>query len=703
MSDTLLAELPECPVDSVLMDESSYSTDINEFVRHLALQGVSADEFKDRIIQWVADSPDRSTYGDRQREALWYLKTPKRTFQRWVKDFCDRKETPKEHSRGDHELTQYWKPFIIDTWKEGNKDGQTKTIQDVWDDMESEAFHRRGGKEIVSYSTVYRNLKPLIEQKKLIEGARSAGQKDRCVIKTRQGKALQANWSNEVVVADSTLIDLFTEYEGDEEVLGYRIVRGKDQEIPPSPDVFRLWLTIVKDLKSTCVLGFILNAKHPSADDIALLIRRVIRPKNFPPDYEMQNTKIPHGRFKHLHTDGGKYLNCEYLHQIAENLKFACHLRMRTEDGGDVETMFNILRYLFSKWPGYTNSNTQKRPKGAEERACLKPRDVDKLLTWFFYGIFNHEVCQKHETMTRYKRWLNKLPGQQLPVEVPEEELNCCLTRATRRKVQRKGIVNFGKWSYYNELLKSYVGKDVLLRYDPDDILRMTAFSLKDDKQGNCLGTVVMLPSSIEKLNEYIQECELDIPEINLETGSLSFDELEKINEAVKEKSKKADASTKASRLGFRKKINDHVTTRKKNKQSQRRERQRLQNSKLRSAAKKSTKSKASNSINKQPSKPSVSQAPNSANESVGSSEQKATAEDTTQPQEAISQGATSEQTPPPLDGVKPNEALHTSSKVVDIQERIQEKAIEVIREKVNSGEIQRPKMVIPHWKRNSR
>ena len=262
-----------------------------------------------------------------------------------------------------------------------------------------------------------------------------------------------------MLVADSTLIDLFAEYEGDEEVLGYRIVTKKEEEIPPPLGVLRLWLTLAKDVKSTVVLGFILNAKHPSADDIALLIKRIIRPKNFPPDYEMQDAKVPYGRFKHLHTDGGKYLNCDYLHQLGKELGFTCHLRMRTEDGGDVETMFNILRYLLAKFPGYTGSNTQERPKGAEERACLKPRDVDKLLTWFFYGIFNHEVCQKHETMTRYERWLNKLPGQQLPREVAEEELNCCLTRATRRKVQRHGIVDFKKWSYHNELLKSYVGK----------------------------------------------------------------------------------------------------------------------------------------------------------------------------------------------------------------------------------------------------
>ena len=95
MADVLITELPDAPDDAVLLDESSYGTDIDEFVRHLALQGVGGDEFKPRIVQWVADSPDPSIYRDRKWEAIRYLKTFERTFQRWVKNFDDRKKLRK--------------------------------------------------------------------------------------------------------------------------------------------------------------------------------------------------------------------------------------------------------------------------------------------------------------------------------------------------------------------------------------------------------------------------------------------------------------------------------------------------------------------------------------------------------------------------------------------------------------------------------
>jgi hypothetical protein len=54
--DRLTTELPECSADAVLLDESSYSTDIHEFVKYLVNQGVAETEFRPRLIQWVADS-----------------------------------------------------------------------------------------------------------------------------------------------------------------------------------------------------------------------------------------------------------------------------------------------------------------------------------------------------------------------------------------------------------------------------------------------------------------------------------------------------------------------------------------------------------------------------------------------------------------------------------------------------------------------
>ncbi|KAM3111160.1 hypothetical protein [Phormidesmis sp. 146-33] len=204
MSDTPLTDPSEYPHDAELLDGSSFSTDIDEFVRHLVAQGIGGankNDLKPWIIRWVVVSPDRSTYEDRKWEAIRYLGTCERTFQRWVKNLSEGKGFPKKHSKGQHRPTEHWKSTVIKIWEEGNKDGQTKTIQSVLDDLNGEAFHNQEGKEIVSYSTVYRILQPLIQQKEIAGGARSLGQGDRRIVSTHVGKAHQAKWSLEKAVS----------------------------------------------------------------------------------------------------------------------------------------------------------------------------------------------------------------------------------------------------------------------------------------------------------------------------------------------------------------------------------------------------------------------------------------------------------------------------------------------------------------------
>lgn len=57
MSDNhLRAELTEFPEEAVLLDETSYSTNIHEYIKELVRQGVDSKEWKFWIIQWVAES-----------------------------------------------------------------------------------------------------------------------------------------------------------------------------------------------------------------------------------------------------------------------------------------------------------------------------------------------------------------------------------------------------------------------------------------------------------------------------------------------------------------------------------------------------------------------------------------------------------------------------------------------------------------------
>jgi putative transposase len=557
-SDRLETELPEYPADTVLLDESNFNTDIYAFVRQLLQDGVDPKKVKFRLVSWVAASPDRTTKNVRKREVISYLEIGKRTLERWLQihfsqgtDAIPQEPRPK---KGQHKLTRHWKQFIIDTWEAG----QEMTPADVAGIVEHEAREILGVDKYPSYWTILRILRPLIQAEKTREGVYSAGQGSEGVVKTSTGKAIKASYSNKFVQIDHTLIDVFSIFEDEEEVLYVQKVTKKNTA--PGPGVIRLWLTVIKDVHSKCILSHLLSAKQPDSKAVALVMKRAIRPKFFPADYELQEVEIPYGSFRNVGTDRGKDLDSDHVKEIGKALEeigpqvgFTHHLRGKKEDGGDVESVFNGLnKRVLSKLPGYTGSNVTKRVKGTEKRACLTPRVIDKIISWYFYGEYNHE-CPKGKIRTRYRQWLHGLRGK-LPAVIDDRRLDICLMKVVSCTVYRHGTIRFKNQLYRTEILKAYEGQRVTMRYDPDNLLRVLVFEQEtDDKPGRFLGIANML--NVGQLNQLIKELKLEIRMINLknlESEIFSFEELDEINQAASASRNAANDSTKDSRAKFR-------------------------------------------------------------------------------------------------------------------------------------------------------
>jgi putative transposase len=135
---------------------------------------------------------------------------------------------------------------------------------------------------------------------------------------TRVGETLKANYSNKVVEINHTKVDAFSLMIGGE----YKIciVEVEDDSIPPIEGAIRLYLSVLKDVFSKCVLSHLLSAKQPSSEDVAQLIRKAILPKEFPPDYDLRDVQIPYGSFSHLYVDGGNDLTSKHVKQIGKYL-----------------------------------------------------------------------------------------------------------------------------------------------------------------------------------------------------------------------------------------------------------------------------------------------------------------------------------------------------------------------------------------------
>lgn len=107
--------------------------------------------------------------------------------------------------------------------------------------------------------------------------------------------------------------------------------------------------------------------------------------------------------------------------------------------------------------------------------------DLDKILAGFFCDDYNHKPYPKDPRDTRYERWLRGMGGK-LPEPIDPRELDLLLMKEEQRLVQAHGSVYFENVTYRCEELRAYRGKYVFLRYDPDHILTLLAYSLESDE-----------------------------------------------------------------------------------------------------------------------------------------------------------------------------------------------------------------------------
>jgi putative transposase len=699
--DLLETELPECPDDAVLLDESSYSTDIHKFIEYLVQQGVAATEFRPRLVQWVADSLNQKIKKARRKAVLAYLNVPNRTFYNWLRSYFQGGEEaiPLETPRvkGEHLLTQLWKPIIIKIWEKGSKNGKIMSAAAVYQKVEQEANQKRNTEEYPSYTTVLRIVKELIEQREIQEGKCSAGQGAEPLLNTREGKALKASYPNKVVQADHTKVDVLSKFEDGELILQFEKV--KDDKLPPREGATRLWLSILKDSFSKCILSHLFSAKQPGSEEVALLIRRAILPKYFPADYDLRDVAIPYGFFRHLYTDGGRDLKSKHVKEIgkhlatiSEEIGFTCHLRRQVSDGGDAEAVFNGLNcQVWSNCPGYTGSSVQNRPKNTESEVCLSSRDLDKLVAWHLYAVHNHDNHPKFETRTRYRVWLDGL-DEELPPVMEERKLDICLMKVVDAKLYRHGTVRFMTRKYRGEVLKGVNAASVTLRYNPDNILRLLAFEKEvNEKPGRFLGYVEMLEDEVNLLNLWIDELKLDIHKIDpqkLATEILRLDEIKEIRRAVTTKAKQTEKANRGTRLKYQGKQDDLIEVKKADKKKQ----QAQEHRRLRAAAKASSCPENINSqaqeIDTAPTTQTIT-AESKSKQLIAASSNLAL-ESVTAPQSATVQATSSDDT-------HSIAKLSEPVSVIDIQQRLQEKnQVHFFEQQLKLAEEQRPKLIVP-------
>jgi len=513
------------PSETLTLDASNFVADCKQIL----LENLDKHTSRFALAQWVANAPNRDIFLQRKQEVADTLELSIRQVERVLKKYhkSELRETSgaERSDKGEHKILPYWVDYMKWFYDDRKEKKLSAAVADVVREVKRHAeidLHLQPG-EYPDRATVYRVLKPVVEREALQNKIRNPGSGSWFHVKTRDGEYIEIFCSNQVIQCDHTKLDILI-VDKDDKILG------------------RLWLTTVVDSFSSCVLGFFLGLKQPGTEEVALALRHAALPKHYPDDYELLRPWDINGLpLQCFFTDGGKDLSkAKHIQQIGRNFNFKCELRFNPPQGGIVERIFKTINTkVLQGLPGYTGSCVENRPKHAEETACLTWRDVKKILTGFFCDSYNHDKHPKKKGMTRYEYWLEGLGGT-LPEPIDEQELDLCLMKAAYRYVQAHGSVNFENVIYRSEELKNYLGERVTLRYDPDHILSLRAYTYEPD----------------EKMGELIDD---EVKALSLEHQDLTLDELKQINAKLTEEGKEIDNYTILQELGRRTQMVDEA------------------------------------------------------------------------------------------------------------------------------------------------
>ena len=423
-------------------------------------------QLKLEVIQTLLEPCDRATYGIRLKEAAEKLGKSKRTVQRLVKKWEEEGlaalTQTKRADNGSHRIDNELEKFILKTYQNGNKGSKRITRKQVY--LRTKIKAQELGIKAPSHMTVYRVLQPLIDKKEKAKSIRSPGWKGtQLSVKTRAGQDLSVEYSNHVWQCDHTRADVLL-------VDKYGKLLG------------RPWLTTVIDTYSRCIMGINLGFDAPSSQMVALALRHAILPKHYNPEYELHEEWETYGLPQHFYTDGGKDFRSNHLNQISVQLGFVCHLRDRPSEGGIVERPFKTFNTeLFSTLPGYTGSNVQERPEDAEKEARYTLRDLERQIVRYIVDNYNQRLDARMGEQTRFQRWESGLIA--VPDVLSLRDLDICLMKQARRRIQRGGYIQFENLMYRGEYLAGYAGETVVLRYEPRDITEVLVYRKEGNKE----------------------------------------------------------------------------------------------------------------------------------------------------------------------------------------------------------------------------
>ncbi|WP_245191577.1 Mu transposase C-terminal domain-containing protein [Acetobacter oryzifermentans] len=210
------------------------------------------------------------------------------------------------------------------------------------------------------------------------------------LIKKREGKtateaafhqiqgSLEADRPLEIVQIDHTKVDL---------MLVDDITRAS---------IGRPWLTLVMDIHTRMVLGFLLSLEAPCTTSVALALTQAVLPKDsWRAERLIENSWPTSGIPRCIHVDNGAEFHGRSFERGCEQhgIQIAYRPPATPRYGGHIERLMGTLMHRIQALPGTTFSNVVERGDyRSEERACLSFREFERILALEVLGPYHNEI-----------------------------------------------------------------------------------------------------------------------------------------------------------------------------------------------------------------------------------------------------------------------------------------------------------------------
>jgi len=378
-----------------------------------------------------------------------------------------------------------WKSTVLDSWFDYFKDAYlTQDLRSAWlcrtialgrakdagDDVDDNtfpslhAFERRLKKELAPATIFHARY----------------GQKP---FEDRYGIHLERDYSNLPVgqcwVGDTRTWDVF--------------VRVPGQDAPAT-----CYITLFLDMRSYLPMGWHVHTSDPCTDNTLRAIRRGIETYGLPDDLYLDNGREYRNKDFSGQTRGHRICEDEQrAESLASRLGFRIHFAVvKNARAKIIERQFLVIKNSFDKlFPSYKGGSVAEKPEKlkANLKAGIYPdfAEFKDMVDTYLLDVFANMPCQgkHHEGKTRAQLW-NALISEHPMRRVTPETARMLTTRTASGRIHHRGfrLVELDCW-YWAEFMPVYKGREITLRYDPEDLRVAQAFA----SDGTLLGEAQLI------------------------------------------------------------------------------------------------------------------------------------------------------------------------------------------------------------------